>query len=161
MVLTLLVGVSESCKRTGLDEKKHSHCSIAMLAKCRNTKPLVRSLLNSRTMSTPGPSPPVVVISGASSGIGEELALLYSQQGAKVVLSARRVDKLEGVASKCRAGGACAVEIVPCDVSKEIDCKSLISQTVQKCGGIDILILNAGVGQVFYCEIMSHMRYGA
>lgn len=88
----------------------------------------------------------VVVISGASSGIGEELAKLYASKGAKLVLSARRLDRLSKVAESC--SNAAGVEIVACDVSIENDCKSLIAHSITKYGGIDYLILNAGVGQV-------------
>ncbi len=90
----------------------------------------------------------VVVISGASSGIGEELTLLFAAQGAKVVLSARRVDCLEAVAAKCKSRGAQNIQVVQCDVSKELDCKNLIDKTVERFGGVDILVLNAGIGQV-------------
>lgn len=87
----------------------------------------------------------VVVISGASSGIGAELAKLYASKGAKLVLSARRVDKLNDIAKECSGTD---IEVVACDVSKENDCKNLISKSVESYGSIDYLILNAGVGQV-------------
>ena len=81
-------------------------------------------------------------------GIGEELSLLYGEQGAKLVLSARRVDKLRNVADKTKLAGANQVEVVSCDVSSRDDCKKLIDEAIARCGRIDVLILNAGVGQV-------------
>lgn len=93
----------------------------------------------------------VVVISGASSGIGEEIAFKYSKKNARLVLSARRKERLESVANRCRELGSESVEIVTCDVSKEEDCKSMIRRAVEVFGSIDILVLNAGVGQVNRC----------
>lgn len=93
----------------------------------------------------------VVVISGASSGIGEELAKLYASKGAKLVLSARRIDRLNHVAEACTSAGG--VEVVACDVSVEKDCKNLIAKSVAQYGTIDYLILNAGVGQVRMIEL--------
>eukprot|EP00602_Paraphysomonas_sp_CaronLab_P006783 CAMPEP_0185017576 /NCGR_PEP_ID=MMETSP1103-20130426/511_1 /TAXON_ID=36769 /ORGANISM="Paraphysomonas bandaiensis, Strain Caron Lab Isolate" /LENGTH=278 /DNA_ID=CAMNT_0027547047 /DNA_START=138 /DNA_END=974 /DNA_ORIENTATION=+ len=97
----------------------------------------------------------VVVISGASSGIGEELGKLFSSKGANVVLSARRAEKLHDVARQCIDIGAERAEVISCDVSKEGDCKQLIAKTVDIFGQIDMLILNAGVGQSFFLEAMS------
>jgi short-subunit dehydrogenase len=101
----------------------------------------------------------VVVISGASSGIGEELGVLYSKSGVNVVLSARRVEKLQSVYTKCIENGAKSVEVIPCDVSKEEDCKTLIKTVIAKYGAIDTLILNAGVGQVSISSITLNVLY--
>lgn len=86
----------------------------------------------------------VVVITGASSGIGESLARAFASLGSKVVIAARSVEKLEMIKAELEknAGGVLAVKT---DVSREADCKSLISNTVEKYGRIDILINNAGV----------------
>jgi short-subunit dehydrogenase len=90
----------------------------------------------------------VVVISGASSGIGEEIALKYAGKQTKLILGARRVEKLNEVAQRCLTNGAISADVIKCDVSQEVDCKNLISKTIELHGKIDVLVLNAGVGQV-------------
>jgi NADP-dependent 3-hydroxy acid dehydrogenase YdfG len=100
----------------------------------------------------------VVVITGGSSGIGEELGQLYAAKGAHVVMAARRVEKLEAAVKKCKeAAKSGEVQVVAqaCDVSKEADCKTLIEETINKFGKIDTLILNAGIGQSFFFESTS------
>ena len=91
-----------------------------------------------------------VVVSGASSGIGEELCLQYAKLGANVVLSARREERLHKVSLACKANGAPSTEVVRCDVSKKEDCEALIEKALSSYGKIDALILNAGVGQVSF-----------
>ncbi|MFY7732817.1 MAG: SDR family oxidoreductase [Bacteroidia bacterium] len=86
----------------------------------------------------------VVIITGASSGIGEACAYAFAKQGAKVVLAARSIDKLNHVKQQCEALGAQTL-LVQCDVSLEEDCKNLINQTVAQFKTIDILINNAGI----------------
>lgn len=86
----------------------------------------------------------VVIITGASSGIGEACAYTFAKQGAKVVLAARSIDKLNHVKQQCEALGAQTL-LVKCDVSLEEDCKNLINQTVAQFKTIDILINNAGI----------------
>lgn len=86
----------------------------------------------------------VVVITGASSGIGKALAFELSKYNAKLVIGARQIDELNAIAKELSARG---VEILPVktDVTSETDCKNLIEQTVSRFGRIDILINNAGV----------------
>jgi short-subunit dehydrogenase len=94
----------------------------------------------------------VTIITGASTGIGEELAYQLARKGAHLVLSSRRVDELERVAENVReigkmrgkANGARAI-VVACDVAKAEDCKHLIDATVSEFGGIDTIVLNAGM----------------
>jgi len=88
-----------------------------------------------------------VVIVGASSGIGEELALQVSRHKPKLVLVARRQDKLETIKKKCLTAGAESVTVVEADVSDREKCKELIAKSVDINGGIDVLFLNAGIGQ--------------
>lgn len=86
----------------------------------------------------------VVIVTGASAGIGKSLALLLVSQCAKVVIAARRADRLEKIAEECRA--FCGeVMVVPTDVSDEAQCKALIDKTVAKYGRLDMLINNAGM----------------
>jgi short-subunit dehydrogenase len=88
----------------------------------------------------------VVVITGASSGIGAEMARQLADQSAKLVLAARRVEQLEAVAAECRSRGGEAM-IVPTDVTDEAQCRALIEAAVAHYGRIDTLIANAGTGE--------------
>jgi len=84
----------------------------------------------------------VCVITGASAGIGAELARQLSARGAKLVLSARRVDRLEALNTELGGGHAC----VRADVAVREDCAGLIEQSVARFGRIDTLVCNAGYG---------------
>ena len=86
----------------------------------------------------------VIVITGASDGIGAELARQLSADKPRLVLAARRRDALEAVARQCDAAGAETLCVVT-DVSVEADCRMLIDATVKKFGCIDALVNNAGV----------------
>ncbi len=84
----------------------------------------------------------VVVITGASSGIGKALAEEYASRGFNLVLAARRLEKLKELEKKLTN-----VEVfsVKADVTIETDCKNLIDSAVNKFGKIDVLINNAGI----------------
>ena len=86
----------------------------------------------------------VVIITGASSGIGKALARAYAQIGAKVVLGARSEEKLKELADEIAHNGGQAAYTAT-DVTSEADCKKLIDLAVERFGGIDILICNAGI----------------
>ena len=86
----------------------------------------------------------VVVITGASTGIGEELAYRLARQGAKLVLTARRLDELNRVAEKIRTLGA-PVITVSADVARSGECKRIIDAAVAEFGRIDTLVCNAGM----------------
>jgi short-subunit dehydrogenase len=86
----------------------------------------------------------VVIVTGASAGIGKALALLLASQGAKVALAARRTERLDEVAAECRRLGGKALAI-PTDVTDEAQCKALIEKTVEAFGRLDMLINNAGL----------------
>ncbi len=86
----------------------------------------------------------VVVITGASSGMGEAMAREYAKMGAKVVLGARRDEELRRVAADIEATGG-KVAYAACDVVSADDCKKLIDTAVETFGGIDVLICNAGL----------------
>lgn len=98
----------------------------------------------------------VIVITGASSGIGAEMARQLADQRAKLVLGARRVDLLEEVAAVCRTRGAEA-EVVQTDVTDESQCKRLIDTAVKRFGRIDALFANAGQGQPRRLDKMSDL----
>lgn len=86
----------------------------------------------------------VVVITGASSGLGEATARLLSAQGASVVLGARRLDRLKTLADALAAGGGKALAVVT-DVTNRDQVKRLVDTAVQKFGRIDVIINNAGL----------------
>ena len=85
----------------------------------------------------------VVVVTGASLGIGEDVATTLAGHGARLVLAARDEAGLQGVAGRCRQRGA-AVEVVPCDITDELQCRSLVDRAAARFGRIDTLICNAG-----------------
>ncbi len=85
----------------------------------------------------------VVIVTGASSGIGLASARLFGSLGAYVVMAARSYDKLCSLAPS--VGASDHVLPVRCDVSSEEDCKALVEAAVQWFGGIDILVNNAGL----------------
>src|SRR5512146_2873207 len=86
----------------------------------------------------------VVVITSASSGLGEATARLLSAQGASVVLGARRVDRLQSLADELTGSGGKALAIIT-DVTHRDQVKSLVDATVQRYGRIDVMINNAGL----------------
>jgi len=86
----------------------------------------------------------VVVITGASSGLGEATARLLSEEGATVVLGARRGDRIQSLADELTANGGKALAI-PTDVTHCDQVKRLVDAAVQKYGRIDVMINNAGL----------------
>lgn len=94
-----------------------------------------------------------VWITGASSGIGEALALQFAAQGARLVLSARRVDELERVRDACSARGQAAgnVLVLPLDVTDFESMPAAVKAVCDTFGGIDMLINNAGISQRSRC----------
>ncbi len=86
----------------------------------------------------------VVIVTGASAGIGKSLSLLLASQCGKVVIAARRVERLEQIAEQCHM--FCGeVTVIPTDVSHEAQCQALIEKTIAKYGRLDMLINNAGM----------------
>lgn len=86
----------------------------------------------------------VVIITGASSGIGKALAEEFAREKARIVIAARSAGKLESLRQKLESAGA-EVLAVTMDVSRESDCVALIDETVRRFGKIDVLINNAGI----------------
>lgn len=85
-----------------------------------------------------------VIITGASSGIGAALAEEYGRRGANVVMGARTEEKLREMAATIEGHGGKAA-YAACDVTQEQDCARLIALAVERFGGIDVLICNAGI----------------
>ena len=88
----------------------------------------------------------VVAITGASSGIGEATALLLAARGAKLVLGARRVDRLEALAVRIAAAGGEAV-CAATDVTRRDDLVSLVALGCDRFGRLDVLVNNAGIAR--------------
>ncbi len=86
----------------------------------------------------------IAVVTGASSGIGRALAYEFAHRGCRVVLAARSADKLQGVVEDIKAAGGDALA-VETDVTKQEECRRLVERAVEKFGGIDILVCNAGI----------------
>lgn len=84
----------------------------------------------------------VVVITGASSGIGKALAIKYATEGFTLVLAARRFDKLQELEKQLSNVDVLCIKT---DVAKEEDCKNLVESAIKRFGKIDILINNAGI----------------
>ena len=85
----------------------------------------------------------VVVVTGASLGIGADVAHTLAAESARLVLAARDAGRLQDVAEMCRRHGA-EVEVMACDVTVEADCRALITRALARFGRIDTLICNAG-----------------
>ena len=86
----------------------------------------------------------VVVITGASSGLGQATARMLSAQGAIVVLGARRVERIEALAKKLSAAGGQALALRT-DVTRAADVQRLVDAAVEKFGRVDVLVNNAGL----------------
>jgi hypothetical protein len=86
----------------------------------------------------------VVIITGASSGIGEATARAVAAEGAQVVLAARRLGRLERIAADIAGAGGSAIAVA-CDVTERAAVRKLIDTAVERFGRIDVLINNAGV----------------
>ena len=86
----------------------------------------------------------VVVITGASSGIGKALAFEFARRGYSLSISARNIENLKEVESELLKSGAKVIS-VKADVSIESDCKNIIDTTIKSFGNIDVLINNAGI----------------
>jgi len=90
----------------------------------------------------------VVIITGASSGIGQCIALEYAKKGAKLVLAARRKEKMEEVKQACLENGAGDAAICPTDISSPEACENLVKFTVGTFGRVDVLVNNAGSADI-------------
>jgi len=86
----------------------------------------------------------LVIVTGASSGIGRACAIEFANKGANLVLAARSAEKLELISKEISLLGV-QVLAVPTDVSKQEDCKVLVDKALKRFGKIDILVNNAGI----------------
>ena len=86
----------------------------------------------------------IAVVTGASSGLGATFARSLAAAGASVVVAARRLDRLESLASEIEAAGRDALAVA-CDVTSEADVDGLVAATLERFGKVDILVNNAGI----------------
>jgi|TARA_B110000263_G_scaffold11754_2_gene9955 short-subunit dehydrogenase len=100
----------------------------------------------------------VCVITGASSGIGKSLSIKLASKGASVVLAARRNSKLESITNEIKQTGGNAFGIKT-DITKSIECKNLIDESIDRYGKIDILLLGAGVSMWTPFEDISDISF--
>ena len=88
----------------------------------------------------------VVIVTGASSGIGKALAYEVAKHGARVVMAARNAEELTRIGRDVEARFPGVETLaVQTDVTREEDCKALVERTVERFGGVDVLINNAGI----------------
>ena len=88
----------------------------------------------------------VVLITGASSGIGEATALAFAAKGARLALCARRLERLQSVAQRCRAAGSPQVTTKRVDVSRRAEARSFVASALRDFDRVDVLVNNAGLG---------------
>jgi short-subunit dehydrogenase len=100
-----------------------------------------------------------VLVTGASSGIGEELAWQLAQAGAKVTIAARRKELLESLAQRIAAVGKPSPLSTECDVTRDGDLERAVAETVRQWGKLDVVIANAGFGVVGALKKLSLQDY--
>jgi NADP-dependent 3-hydroxy acid dehydrogenase YdfG len=99
----------------------------------------------------------VVIITGSSSGFGEHAARLFSRQGCKVVLAARRQERLADLANELRTEGGDVMPVVT-DVTQHEQIQKLVRSTIDQYGRIDILFNNAGFGRLDWLEALDPVQ---
>lgn len=87
----------------------------------------------------------VAIVTGASRGLGEAMAIGYAKEGATIVLAARTTADLDRVAQLCKEAGAEAVSVVPTDVTDESQVSALVEKTIAEHGRLDVFVANAGI----------------
>ncbi|XP_038215257.1 3-oxoacyl-[acyl-carrier-protein] reductase FabG-like [Zerene cesonia] len=90
----------------------------------------------------------VVIVTGASSGIGAATSILFAKEGAKVAMVGRNEEKLKKVAQKCPTKPL----VIKADISNDNEVRSLIKDTIDTFGNLDVLVNNAGIGR--YASIL-------
>src|SRR5215211_2642083 len=99
----------------------------------------------------------VVVITGASSGFGASAVKLFAQEGCRLVLAARRLDRLEDMANEIRAAGGEALPL-SVDVTQPAQIEAMVHSAVDAYGRIDVLFNNAGFGRLDWFETLDPIK---
>jgi short-subunit dehydrogenase len=99
----------------------------------------------------------VIVVTGASQGIGRALCRELASQRPKLVLAARERAALEATAAECTDRGAQAL-VVPTDVSDEAACRLLVERTLERFSALDVLVNNAGIGMLARFDEVTDLR---
>lgn len=99
----------------------------------------------------------VVLITGASSGFGEDAARLFAAEGASVVLAARRIERMQAQVERIHAEGGEAMA-TPVDVTNHADIQNMVKSVIENYGQIDILFNNAGFGRLDWLENLDPAR---
>lgn len=86
----------------------------------------------------------VAIVTGGGTGIGKEIALVFVEEGAKVVICGRRIEKLQEAAASIGASGDQILPL-PCDATDQAQIQGLVKTVLHRFGGIDVLVNNAGV----------------
>src|SRR5207245_9931738 len=89
-----------------------------------------------------------VLVTGASSGIGEELGWQLTQAGAKLTLAARRTELLDHLAQRIAGAGRLTPVVVRCDVTYDRDLQNAVAESVQQRGNLEVVMENGAVGYV-------------
>jgi NADP-dependent 3-hydroxy acid dehydrogenase YdfG len=99
----------------------------------------------------------VVLITGASSGFGEDAARLFAAEGAAVVLAARRIDRMQAEVARIQARGGAAMA-TPVDITNRADIENMLKSVLENYGRVDILFNNAGFGRLDWLENLAPER---
>lgn len=101
----------------------------------------------------------VILITGASSGIGAATAVKFAKLGALLALNGRNVENLEQIAQQCTDVGKCKPHLVVGDISKEADTKRIWEETIRTHNKLDVLVNNAGIIETGTIENTSLEQY--
>lgn len=101
----------------------------------------------------------VVLITGASSGIGAQTAVKFAKLGASLSLTGRKLENLEKVAAECCLDGGKKPLLIPGDITVEADTKRILEETIKRYGQLDVLVNNAGIIETGTIESTSMEQY--
>ncbi|XP_013400393.1 uncharacterized protein LOC106166392 isoform X2 [Lingula anatina] len=101
----------------------------------------------------------VVLVTGASSGIGAATAILFSRLGASLAITGRQEDNLKKTAEQCEQTGSTKPLLIVADLAKEDDTKNVIKKTIEHFGKLDVLVNNAGILEIGSIETTSLEQY--